>query len=80
MFSGRFTSAIVVTAALVQASALAQEPRQTSNPQEPAQTKAKSTRKALADSTNGNDKADAARTQDSGFIDEVRQRAKDDLC
>src|SRR5688572_22967006 len=77
MISGRFAIAVIVTAVLVHASALAQEPPQTSNPQEPAQPNASVTRKAPAVSTNGNDEADAARTQDSGFIDKVKQWAED---
>jgi hypothetical protein len=77
MSSGRFTMAVVVTAALVHSGALAQEPQHTSNPQAAAQTNASVTRKAAADSTNGGADADAGRTQDSGFIDKVKQWAED---
>jgi hypothetical protein len=77
MVSGRFAIAVVVTAVVVHSSALAQEPPQTSNPQEPTQTNTSVTRKAPADSTNGNDEADATRTQNSGFIDKVKQWAED---
>ncbi len=77
MVSGRFAIAVVVSAVLVHASVLAQEPPQTSNPQEPTQTNTTVTRKAPADSTNGNDEADAARSQEPGFIDKVKQWAED---
>src|SRR5687768_9335301 len=73
----RFAIAVVVTATFVHSSALAQELAQTSNPQEPAQTNASGTPKPPAESTNGNDEADAARTQDSGFVDKVKQWAED---
>jgi len=77
MVSSRFAIAVAVTAVLVHSSALAQEPPQTSNPQEPAQPNASVTRKAPAEPTSGNDEAETARTQDSGFIDKVKQWADD---
>jgi hypothetical protein len=65
MLSGRFVTSVVITVALVQSSARAQAP---------AQTTASVTRTAPAESTNGNDEADAA--QDSGFVDKAKQWAE----
>jgi outer membrane protein assembly factor BamA len=77
MFSGRFTIAVVITAALVHSSALAREPQQSTNPREPASTDVSVAREAATGSTTGNDAADAARTQEPGFVDKVKQWAEE---